>query len=471
MYFSCFVFHSVVKLPPDDHGPANIPMETESPVQVTPTKSADFKYHATEKGQEGEKGKRVDFTKETTKDLSKDKVSPPELHLHSEKSMRTDKSVPKGHVSRDISPSKSPVRGRDRSPSKSPGRVRDISPSKSPRRESIGRYLKRFEKSKTMTERTESSERSDPSKKKREVTIMDPRDIQKQLESDNMEGFPDEYEIDYERRHKTFEEMTDEEKIAYFKQELKLRPEQIRELTFHPRVTEPKQIHRAYTGMDTVNWSQKSARLKSARRSKSRNALVYRKVSVVPPSQRKSHMLSKLQGVVYRHINKVYGTSTKNMREKQFFERLADLQLKEYQKRYEMLAENEQRQLEMKYKQREQLRSLRKKFEDDAWRRFMTQYVTSKVIESEFRDRSEYGLPNSLSKPSIRNKRHIYTMTPKSRYRSNRKKYANMFNFKAGPEVKPGGKPLKFEGFDAIYIDSEDEQGNDFVFIFMNIYK
>ena len=112
-------------------------------------------------------------------------------------------------------------------------------------------------------------------------------------------------------------------------------------------------------------------------------------------------------------------------------------------------------------RQREQLQILRKKFEDDAWRRFMTQYVTSKVVEAEYRDREEYGLPNELTEPKSRTfhaqmKRNL---TPKTRQKANKRKFGYMFNYNAGPEWKTGGKPMKFEGFDTVYLDSEDDQG------------
>lgn len=289
-------------------------------------------------------------------------------------------------------------------------------------------------------------------------------------DDDDNEPFLHEYEYshNHEPRHKHFNEMDNEEKIGYFRDELHMKPDQIRELTFHPKVTEPKVIHHTYTGVETISWA--SGRIKSGRRTRSpRKSAVYKRgMSTLPPSQRKSAMLSKLQGVVYQHINKVYGSSPRDNREKQFFEKLAQIQINEMQHRYEKLAEKERKGLEAKFRQRDQLKRLRRKFEDDAWRRFMTQYVTSKVVESEYRSRENYGLPDDLS---TKNRRHYptvsnanarrlqYAMTPRRMHRKNQRKYANMFRFNTGPQMKPGGKPLKFEGIDTVYIDTEDENG------------
>lgn len=299
--------------------------------------------------------------------------------------------------------------------------------------------------------------------KRREVTIVDPKDARQiKSEEEREEAFLDEYEYSHQNPHrvKEFNEMDDEEKIEYFRDKLHMKPDQIRELTFHPKVTEPKIIHHTYTGVETVNWL--SGRVKSGKRPKSKKN-VYKKQTMVVPNQKKSVMLTRLQGHVYRHINKVYGASPRDNREKQFFEKLAKLQLDEMQNRYEKLAERERQALESKYRQREQLKRLRKKFEDDSWRRFMTQYVTSKVVEAEYRDRHEYGLPNDIneSRSPYRSisRRKQQTLTPRRQQKKNQQKYSTIFKYKAGPIHKTVGKEPKFEGFDTVYIDTEDEHG------------
>ena len=307
---------------------------------------------------------------------------------------------------------------------------------------------------------TDSSEKS---KKKREVTIVDPKDLKATDDDINEEAFAKEYEYahDVHRRTKDFENMDEEEKIDFFKSQYRMRPEQIRELTFHPKVNEPKIIHKTYTGIDTVDWqiAPDSARSKSGKRPKSRHRNTYKKVTVVPTYQRKDFLLSRLQGKVYRHISKVYGSSPRDNREKQFYEKLAQIQLEDYRRRFEMLEHNEKKRLESLFRQREQLKQLRKRFEKDAWKRFMTQYVTSKVVESEYSNRKDYGLPNSLESDfhSKMKKKYLNMEPPKEKV--NKRKFETLFKFSTGPEMKVGGKPLRFEGFDSVYIDTEDESG------------
>lgn len=424
------------KLPADDHGPVH---PSPKPAQVPKVSSENispsdktFKYYASEK--EKEEAKKREMAIEN---------SP---RVPSEKSTKTDKSWT------------------------------TIKSKQTDSKQSNSSYPAAPTKSQTAYE---LSSVDNSEKKRREVTIIDPKYLRKTTkmnDDDADEPFMHEYEYSHSHvRHRNFKDMNDEEKIEYFRDQLHMKPEQIRELTFHPKVTEPKLIHHAYTGIETINWS--SGRIKSGKRPKSRKFSVYKKVTVVPPNQRKSAMLSKLQGVVYRHINKVYGSSPRDVREKQFFEKLAQVQIDDMQRRYEMLAEKERKKLESKFRQREQLRRLRNKFEEDAWRRFMTQYVTSKVVESEYRNRQEYGLPNDLeNRPrrhpqTIRNvhpKHAPYAMTPKRMHRKNEKKYANLFRFNTGPIPKSGGKPLKFEGFDTVYLDTEDEQGR---YICINSFK
>ncbi|XP_053407755.1 uncharacterized protein LOC123546318 isoform X3 [Mercenaria mercenaria] len=412
------------RLPADDHGPVN---PTPKPAHVTKP-SADsvspsdpnFKYYASEKQRAADGG---NFFEDSPR-------------VPSEKSSKTDKSW-------------TTIKTKSSFPA---------APTKS----------------KTTYEFSQTPSLANSDKKRREVTIVDPKYVRKNnknvTDDDDVEPFMHEYEFSHNqiKHHRDFRDMTDEEKIEYFRDKLHMKPEQVRELTFHPKVTEPKLIHHTYTGIETVNWT--SGRIKSGKRPKSKKLSMYKKVSVVPPSKRKSAMLTKLQGVVYRHINKVYDSSPRDMREKQFFEKLAQIQINDMQHRYEMLAEKERKTLESKYRQREQLRRLRRKFEDDAWRRFMTQYVTSKVVEAEYRDRGEYGLPNDLNEGRKRNpyavqktnaKRAQFAMTPKRMQRKNQKKYGSIFKYNAGPVPKSGGKPLKFEGFDAVYIDTEDENDPD----------
>ena len=303
----------------------------------------------------------------------------------------------------------------------------------------------------------------DTNKKRREVTIIDPKDLRKKADEVEEEAFNKEYEYAHneERRHKDFEDMDDDERIEFFKATYRMKPEQIRELTFHPKTNEPKIIHKTYTGIDAADWEMApdSARIKSGRRPKSQHKNAYKKVMVIPTYQRKDFMLSRLQGKIYHHISKVYGSSPRDNREKQFYEKLAQIQLDEYNRRYQMLERNERKRLESLFRQREQLKQLRKKFEKDAWRRFMTQYVTSKVVESEFSNRKDYGLPNSLDKDLHARRKRMDDMDLSTKEKMNKRRFEHLFKFNTGPDFKVKGKPLKFEGIDTVYIDTEDESG------------
>lgn len=399
-------------MPADDHGPAFTPTITESPMVTNREDDGEnFNYYAS--------------INKTQKD--KDKSDVPPLQLYSK--TPTEKSFSTRIIGSDDM------------------HLSSVSPTKS-------------DKSKTITDDMENEK----NKKKREVTIVDPRDLKKTVDEIAEEAFNKEYEYSHNdpRRTKDFEDMDEEEKIEFFKSRYRMRPEQIRELTFHPKTNEPKIIHKTYTGIDVADWelAPDSARLKSGRRPKSRHSNAYKKVIVVPTYQRKDFMLSRLQGKIYHHISKVYGSSPRDNREKQFFEKLAQIQLEEYRRRYEMLERNERKRLESMFRQREQLKQLRKKFEKDAWRRFMTQYVTSKVVESEHSNRKDYGLPNTLDSDFHSNMRKKnLTIDPSTKDRINKKRFEHLFKFSTGPDLKVGGKPMKFEGLDTVYIDTEDESG------------
>ncbi|XP_052226940.1 uncharacterized protein LOC127841853 isoform X2 [Dreissena polymorpha] len=433
-------------LPSDDHGPSGV--HTLPAVSIDP--------------EPRRKSPEPDIRQKVAMDLKRKEAALKEKQLEEEKEdrrVRERQTSPRRDKHVDVLPMRNPSNKTENSVvarKSEKSSVNTAAPSN------------KSNKSKTSVEISlyPAGEMSD--RKRREVTIMDPKAMQKYSEESENEIDDEAFMHEYEYKHnvdtteKTFNEMTDEEKIEYFRDTLKMRPEQIRELTFHPRVTEPKTIHRAYTGVETGNW--RSSRRTLALRPKSRKVNVYKKVRTLAPAQRKAYVHSRLQGVVYRHINEVYGASPREEREKRFFEKLTKVQMDELQHRYEMLADREQRKFEAKLRQRDQLKRLRNKFEEDSWRRFMTQYVTRKVVEAEYKNREDYGLPSDLRRMSLHtnlspNSRHQYTLTPRRRQKMNVKKFSNLFRYNVGPEYRPSGKPLKFEGFDTVYIDTEDENG------------
>ncbi|XP_060568527.1 uncharacterized protein LOC132727132 isoform X4 [Ruditapes philippinarum] len=134
-------------------------------------------------------------------------------------------------------------------------------------------------KSRTTVEFSQNSSIANSDKKRREVTIVDPKYVRRMNQSgdDDGEPFMHEYEFSHNqiKHHKDFKDMTDEEKINYFQETLHMKPDQIRELTFHPKVNEQKMIHHAYTGIDTVNWQ--SGRLKSGNVQNQRDTVCIKK--------------------------------------------------------------------------------------------------------------------------------------------------------------------------------------------------
>ncbi|XP_052771685.1 uncharacterized protein LOC128211208 isoform X4 [Mya arenaria] len=438
------------KLPPDDHGPAEpprlpsvtVPLKTAEPTRQ-PSPEPDPRHVLTVRQQQAEADrKRAREQKERQLENQRQKEKEREI---------TIEASPRRATSEKTDKSWSTIKSSKQNPAAS--------------------SLQPAMKSKTSMEISQVPPLEMSDRKRREVTIVDPKTM-KAYDTEEGEIMDEAFMHEYEYKHgadlhsKTFNEMTDEEKIEYFRDYMKMRPEQIRELTFHPRVTEPKTIHRAYTGVDVGNWGRN--RVKSSTRPKSRRVSVYKKVKTVAPPQRKAFVHSRLQGVVYRHINKVYGASPREEREKRFFEKLARVQMDDMQHQYELLADRERRTFEAKLRQRDQLKRVRKKFEEDSWRRFMTQYVTSKVVESEYSNRQDYGLPNNISRgrphhanPYARSQRQMYALTPNRRQKLNQKKFSSMFKYNMGPEYKAGGKPMKFEGIDTVYIDTEDEQAEE----------
>ena len=275
------------------------------------------------------------------------------------------------------------------------------------------------------------------------------------------EAFTKEYEYAHseKRWHKDFENMDEDERIEFFKSQYRMKPEQIRELTFHPKTNAPKNIHKTYTGIDAAagEMTPDSARIISGSRPNSHIGNVYKRVTVTPTHQRKDFMLSRLQGNIYHHITNVYGSSPRNKQEKTFYEKLSQIQLDELKSKYKMLEHNERKRVESWFRQKEQLEQLRKKYEKDAWRRFMTQYVTSKVVQSEVSDRKEYGLPNSLDKDPCTRKKIMDDIDLSMKEKTNKKKFGYMFS--TGPDFKIKREPMKFEGTDSVFIDTKGKNG------------
>ncbi|KAL3863584.1 hypothetical protein ACJMK2_005335 [Sinanodonta woodiana] len=244
-----------------------------------------------------------------------------------------------------------------------------------------------------------------------------------------------------------------------------LTKEDLNNLTFRPQINDKRIINKTYTGEDTYYMALESAKLKKRPSELDRDNL-YRSVQHTPLHKRTNYMLGQPQAKQYRYIQDIYGKSEKTKRARQFFEKLEEVQKEDFRKRLEELIEREKLKMETKEKQREQLAYLRQKFEDDAWKRFMTQYVTSRVLAHEHQSRHVYGLPEDLDgEPEYEAKLKRKKLIPKPDTdpvllsRKNKKKYQQMFEVKTGPTWQTNDPPPKLEGIDSVYFDDEDEKG------------
>ena len=310
-----------------------------------------------------------------------------------------------------------------------------------------------------------SSKRTEPSLKpasdldqdttETEVNSEDVDDNRLKAEEVREEAFAKEYTYG-RRRTKVFEEMNKDEKYNFYKSEYRMNSDQIQELTFRPKVNKSKLIHQTYTKMDVRDWRKSNRNLKPEVVDKPNTTPRASIISVTPSHQRKEFMLSQLQGTVYHDINDIYGYTPRDERQKRFFDKLAKIQAVEEKLQFELQQNKEQKRLDTMIKQRKQLKRLRQKYEMDAWRRFMTQYVTSKVMEYEQSDRKVYGLPNFID-TDINKKQPLRTKTP-SKDKANKEKYKTLFNCTPRPEWKVDG-PLKFEGYDSVVLDTDTGSG------------
>ena len=288
-----------------------------------------------------------------------------------------------------------------------------------------------------------------------EVDSEDVDDNRLKAEEVTEEAFAKEYTYG-RRRTKVFEEMNKDEKYNFYKSEYRMNSDQIQELTFRPKVNKSKLIHQTYTKMDVRDWRKSNRNLKPEVVDKPNTTPRASIISVTPSHQRKEFMLSQLQGTVYHDINDIYGYTPRDERQKRFFDKLAKIQAVEEKLQLELQQNKEQKRLDSTIKQRKQLKRLRQKYEMDAWRRFMTQYVTSKVMEYEQSDRKVYGLPNFID-TDLNKKQPLRTKTP-SKDKANKEKYNTLFNCTPRPEWKVEG-PLKFEGYDSVVLDTDTGSG------------
>lgn len=254
----------------------------------------------------------------------------------------------------------------------------------------------------------------------------------------------------------------DEKEKSIYRNTTFLWDEDTSEAYHTPAVNRPKGITKTYTGAPSHREALKSAR---GRPKSSKTPFVFQKRSKIPPWYEKAKVLSRQQVNIFQNIKSVYGDENINKkREAQFLEKVQKVQLEQSRLEYEEMMEKERQKKLAKRSQARQLKELRKRFEDEAWHRFQTQYVTSRILEHEKLNRYEYGLPEEPSgqpeyASKLKRKKKVpdEPITSEKLKKVNQKKYGKMFGLKMGPEVRP--KTPLMEGIDTVILTQTDEKG------------
>nr|XP_022341579.1 uncharacterized protein LOC111135634 isoform X4 [Crassostrea virginica] len=250
----------------------------------------------------------------------------------------------------------------------------------------------------------------------------------------------------------------DSEKSIY-RVETKDWEDQRDDLTWRPSVNSPTDWLRVYVGDIQI-------REKSAKSRKNSPETTPRYVRPGAPQKNTNHyILTKRQVPVYKNMHSAYNNklvTDKQSREKRFFQKLQECQALKAQMQISDLVEHQRKREITKHRQQEQLKEMRQRFEDAAWVRFNTQYVTSRILEHEKMNRYAYGLPEEVDgKPEFESK--LKRKPPKIKVdfgkldKINKKKYGSMFSIYKGPEWDPLAKTPPMEGIDTVEIDYETD--------------
>lgn len=234
------------------------------------------------------------------------------------------------------------------------------------------------------------------------------------------------------------------------------------ETTWRPSVNSPTDWLKVYVGDIQI-------REKSAKSRRSSPETAGRNVRPGAPQRNSNeYILTRRQVPVYKNMQSAYNTKLvkdKQSREKRFFQKLQECQALKAKMQISELVERQQKREITKQRQQGQLKELRQRFEDAAWVRFNTQYVTSRILEHEKMNRYAYGLPEEVDgAPEFESK--LKRKPPKIKVdfgkleKTNKKKYGSMFSIYKGPEWDPLAKTPPMEGIDTVEIGYETEEGN-----------
>ena len=186
----------------------------------------------------------------------------------------------------------------------------------------------------------------------------------------------------------------------------------------------------------------------------------------IPPWHRKEYVLTRNEVDMYNHIHDVYGNGDhKKVRAKKFYDKLEELQLEKWKKGWDKELDKRLRMDNTKRNQQRQLKHVRDKFEEDRYKRYMSQYVTTRVLDYEWATRHVYGLPEDINedpqnkvKLKRRKSRIGQTFDTDVQHKKNKKRYDSMFNVRQGPDWDKNQKRPKMAGVDTVELDDGGKQ-------------
>ncbi|XP_021371899.1 mucin-5AC-like isoform X4 [Mizuhopecten yessoensis] len=238
------------------------------------------------------------------------------------------------------------------------------------------------------------------------------------------------------------------------------------QLTYQPSTNTQTDVMMAYTGEPNTREALKSACKQGKPKEFTKAFTVFAVRSKQPPWHESEYVLNRREAKIYQGIKQVYDKPTgKKARQRDFMKKLEQFQVAMAKHQLSEMQQKETKKYTDKARQANQLKELRQRFEDEAWHRFHTQYVTSRVLEHEKMNRFQYGLPEEPDgepefavKLKRKKKNPQSVLNGKQLSRTNQKRYSDMFDVNTGPNWNTNDKEPKMEGIDTVVLDVKDEE-------------
>ncbi|XP_060063616.1 uncharacterized protein LOC132544066 [Ylistrum balloti] len=239
------------------------------------------------------------------------------------------------------------------------------------------------------------------------------------------------------------------------------------ELTYQPSTNTQTDVMMAYTGEPNTREALKSASGKKRPKEFKKAFTVFATRSKQPPWHENEYVLNRREAQIYQGIKQVYDKPTaKKARQREFMKKLEQFQVEMAKHQMNELQQKETKKYMDKMRQANQLKELRQRFEDEAWHRFHTQYVTSRVLEHEKMNRFQYGLPEEPDgepeyavKLKRKKKNPKVIIDGKQLSKINKKRFSDMFDVNTGPQWSTNSKDPRMEGIDTVVLDVKDDEG------------